>query len=296
MNTNIDKKEFFGETSDDNFADNFDRAFREDSEEDIEKIFMEEVSDIPDLPDEIGSDAFKDVLSSLSELDKTGDVDIDYLAANRTRTLRLGEEEKAAYAASKTDANDEKKGNSEKNKKSNFKIKVPNVLKPIVKALKASGKFTAKTINFLLRTATLLLIMVITCLLAFSFGENYNSYGNIATAIAEHNYTLAAYFCVALALLLFECLTFLIVLFGSKKKSGQKSDRCVDTGRGLFSFILIFVGSYLAKMCAGLIPASPAPLLCVQGALIVYGSLVTPLFFLCAAGVASCLIRRFILR
>lgn len=284
-NNNIDKKEFFGEETEHTFADDFDRAFQDTPADDLDKVFMEE---IPDFPDEIGNDAFKDVLSSLSELDKTGEVDIDYLDANRTRTLRLGEEYKNPEA-SKAQEND-------KEDSIHFrKIKIPNVLKPTVKALKATGKFTAKTVNFLLRTATLLLITMITCLLAYYFGENYSTYGNLATALAEHNYTLAAYFCVALALLLFECITFLTVLFGSKRKSGRK-DRLVDTGRGLFSFIFIFAGSLASNLFAGLIPTSPASLLGVQGALTIFGSLLTPLSVLCAAGVISCLIRRFILR
>ncbi|MGN1267800.1 MAG: hypothetical protein ACI4UH_07655 [Dorea sp.] len=86
---NIDKKDFFGENEDHTFADDFDRAFSDTSAKDMEKVFMEE---LPDLPDELGSDGYKDVLSSLSQLDKTGDVSIDYLDVNRTRTLRLGEE------------------------------------------------------------------------------------------------------------------------------------------------------------------------------------------------------------
>ncbi len=83
---NIDKKDFFDEPEAETFADQFDRAFHDSPKEDLEKVFME---NIPEFPDELGNDAYKDVLSSLSELDATGHVSIDYLEANRTRTLNL---------------------------------------------------------------------------------------------------------------------------------------------------------------------------------------------------------------
>ena len=47
---------------------------------------MDNMNDTKTLP-ELGSDAYKDVLASLSELDATGAIDIDYLEANKTRTF-----------------------------------------------------------------------------------------------------------------------------------------------------------------------------------------------------------------
>ena len=41
--------------------------------------------DFPDLPSDLGNDAYKDVLSKLSELDD--EESIDYLEVNKTRTL-----------------------------------------------------------------------------------------------------------------------------------------------------------------------------------------------------------------
>lgn len=38
---------------------------------------------------ELGSDSYKDVLASLSELDATNSIDIDYLEANKTRTFNF---------------------------------------------------------------------------------------------------------------------------------------------------------------------------------------------------------------
>ena len=49
---------------------------------------MDDLKNTKPLP-ELGSDAYKDVLASLSELDATGAIDIDYLEANKTRTFNF---------------------------------------------------------------------------------------------------------------------------------------------------------------------------------------------------------------
>ena len=49
---------------------------------------MKDYQDTKPLP-ELGNDAYKDVLASLSELDATGSIDIDYLEANKTRTFNF---------------------------------------------------------------------------------------------------------------------------------------------------------------------------------------------------------------
>lgn len=47
--------------------------------------------ELPEPEPDLGADSYKDVLSKLSELDDTGAVDIDYLEANRTRTIRFSD-------------------------------------------------------------------------------------------------------------------------------------------------------------------------------------------------------------
>ena len=120
--------------------------------------------------------------------------------------------------------------------------------KPLAKTAKAGGKAGAKAIykttNLLLRGATLILTGAIIAVLAFHFWQNYKPYGTLAQAIDQHNYVLGAYFAVALFLLLIECITFLTILFGSKTKKDRKG-RAADNGRGLFSFLFIYAGSYL---------------------------------------------------
>ena len=84
-----------------NNKDNLDKSNRLDKsdnpdnlavfDEDFEVIYE---GDLPEPPkDTLGSDAYKDVLASLAELDGPDDSDIDYLEANKTRTLTFADTE-----------------------------------------------------------------------------------------------------------------------------------------------------------------------------------------------------------
>lgn len=185
-------------------------------------------------------------------------------------------------------------GNRQYGARSNYgrkRHKMPDLISPTARTAKNSVTFLCRLINLLLRSATLILIAVITYILAMNFWENHSAYGNLFQALTERNYILAAYAAVAAFLLLFEVFSFLLVLATSKRNDRQ--GRRVDTGRGLFSFIFIYAGSYLAFFFNGLVPLTPSPLLGVQGALKIYGSMRTVLLPLCIAGIISCLVRKF---
>lgn len=274
-------------------------------DDDFEVIYE---GDLPDLPEE-SHDDYEDVLQKLADLDK------EYETSYHSRKPQ-GNNRNDRFSDHNNDYDDDydyddydydddydddgsrrrsKKGQrAESKKKKKKRRKMPNLLSPVSKTAKAGGKAAFKIANLILRATTLILIAIIFCLLAVNFWKNYGAFGSIATAVAQKNYALAAYAVVAVFLLLFELITFFRVLSGSKK-SGRKG-RYVDTGRGLFSFLFIYAGSLLSALFYGLIPASPQPLAGVSGALLVYGSLRTTLFALCAAGVISCLIRKFAIR
>lgn len=258
--------------------DNFDNHDFDIFDDDFEVIYEGDLPDIP-MPED---DNFQDVLSNLSDLDRTKN--IDYLEENYTTSFDLDEKTKEKYEKA-----------SKKKKEKNM----PNLFKPLAKTAKAGGKAGAKVIykttNFLLRTATLILTGVIIAVLGFHFFSNYAPYGTLAQAVSQKNYTLAAYFAVAFFLLLIEIITFFMVLFGGKTK-GDRKGRAADNGRGLFSFLFIYAGSYLSLHLHSLIPASPAPLQGIQGALNIYGGLHSLLLPLCVAGVFSCIMRRFVIR
>ncbi len=165
---------------------------------------------------------------------------------------------------------------------------------PAARSVKTGGRIICKLVNLLLRSAALILTAIIIYTLTMNFWKDHSAYGSLFQVFTRENYILTAYLAVAGFLLLFELTAFLLILF-----AGKKTDRRgirYDTGRGLFSFVFIYAGSYLSFFLNSLIPASPAPLQGIQGALLVYGSMRSALLPLCIAGVISCLIRRFVVR
>ena len=239
-------------------------------DDDFEVIYD---GDLPDLPsEEDDDDDYYDVLSNLSELDHTKKID---------------------YVKENVDKPRQKERRCEKAQEKK-KRRMPNLLSPAARTAKTGARAALQVANMLLRCATLILILLIMWLLARNFWDNHSALGNIARMVSEKNYVLGGYTGVALFLLLFELITFLIVLFGKKRSS--RNGRLLDTGRGLLSFIIIYIGSYLSALLYTLVPASPEALQGVQAALLVYGSLQSALLPLCTAGVVSCLVRRFLIR
>ena len=197
--------------------------------------------DLPELPNDLGNDDYKDVLSNLSELDTTSSVGIDYLEQNRTKSFVNPDTPQSRHSQSTGSPN--------------LRIK-------------------RNTASLFLQAATLLLIAIVA------------DYADIADSISSHNYILGAYYGMSLFLLLIEWITFLNVLLGSGHAKGN----------GMFSFLLIYLGSILSHQFAGQVPSSPVFLLGIRKALIVYGSLNHTLFILCSIGVIICVIRRFQLK
>ena len=104
--------------------------------------------------------------------------------------------------------------------------------------------------------------------------------------------TLLSYLCVAVLFLLFELISLLWSMTRVRVRNGIDSWK-EDTGRGFFSFILVFAASYLAFLLSPLIPDAPEAVYGVKGALEVYGSMHNVLFGLCAAGVISWIVRKY---
>lgn len=209
--------------------------------------------DLPELPNDLGNDDYKDVLSNLSELDTTSSVGIDYLEQNRTKSFVNPDTPQSRHSQSTGSPN--------------LRIK-------------------RNTASLFLQAATLLLIAIVAGLLAVNFWNHDADYADIASSISSHNYILGAYYGMSLFLLLIEWITFLNVLSGSGHAKGN----------GMFSFLLIYLGSILSHQFAGQVPSSPVFLLGIRKALIVYGSLNHTLFILCSIGVIICVIRRFQLK
>lgn len=159
-------------------------------DDDFEVIYD---GDLPDLPsEEDDDDDYYDVLSNLSELDHTKKID---------------------YVKENVDKPRQKERRCEKAQEKK-KRRMPNLLSPAARTAKTGARAALQVANMLLRCATLILILLIMWLLARNFWDNHSALGNIARMVSEKNYVLGGYTGVALFLLLFELITFLMVLFG----------------------------------------------------------------------------------
>lgn len=163
---------------------------------------------------------------------------------------------------------------------------------------KKSAKYGTKQIYKVARSVVRFVSLAITAgtlgMLAYNFWRGAAPYGDPQTILTEQNYALLSYAAVAAFFLLFEFLAF----FWSMTKMRIREERKVykeDTGRGLFSFIFIYIASYVSFLLCSFLPdtlGSYAVLNGIKGALDVFGSLHNVLLGLCAAGVISCLVRR----
>lgn len=160
--------------------------------------------------------------------------------------------------------------------------------------IKKGGKALSRLTSTLLQQLSIVLILVTTAFVLYNFYRASTPYGDIQEAIQTQkiSQTLAAYLCVAALFLFFEFISLLWSMTRVRVRDGVSSWR-EDTGRGLWSFILVFAVSYAAFLFSPLLPDSPEVIYGVKGALDVYGSLHNVLFGLCAAGVISCLIRKY---
>lgn len=245
------------------YSDFFDDDFEVVYEEDLPEIKLEEDEDTEEL--------YEDE----EECD-----DPEEQEDNRTRKKR-SRKEGQNHKSSRSDDTSKKKRKG-----------APNLVSPVKKTVQTGARAVMRLIQILCKIATLLLIAVITYLLGSHFWDGLFTYGNPASAVAEHNYPMAAYAGFALALLLFEIISFLWALTGPRAAREHGRSFQTDTGRGMFSFILVGAGSVLASVFSGLIPSSPAAFTGLKGAVDIYGSLLSTLIPLCIAGVISCILRK----
>lgn len=144
--------------------------------------------DLPELPNDLGNDDYKDVLSNLSELDTTNSVGIDYLEQNRTKTFIHPGSSRSKYR--------------------------PSATGPALQKKKSAA-------SLFLQAMTLLLTAGIAGLLAVNFWSHNAAYADIAGSISGHNYILGAYYSMSLFLLLIEWITFLNVLLSGNDAKGN---------------------------------------------------------------------------
>lgn len=270
------KKEF-----DDIFDDDFEVTYEEEpvyDEDDFENDGFYETEDFNEKDSE--GNYFEEKYPDEEDPDEDTENEYDdaiYSPSNRKRKKRHSSEGEPEYESrEKSDPRSRKKGGV-----------------PLAAPIKKGGKALSRLTGFLLQQLSVLLILATTIFVLYNFWRASTPYGDIQESIQKKSIsqTLAAYLCIAAIFLFFE---FISLIWTMTRVRVRENGRTIkeDTGRGLFSFLLVFITSYLCFLFSHFLPDSPEILYGIKGAFDVYGSLHNALLGLCAAGVISCLIRR----
>lgn len=165
---------------------------------------------------------------------------------------------------------------------------------PIAAPIKQSTKTAYRLIHTLLRNLSLALILAIIVYMAINFIKGSVPYGDLEEELRtqDFSYKLVGYFAVAACLIFYEILAALWTMSKARVRD-QYGRRKEDVGRGLFSFLFIYLCSYASFLLSSHIPEIHDAVLGVQGALTVFGSMHNVLFGICTAGVISCLLRKY---
>nr|WP_305182816.1 hypothetical protein [uncultured Schaedlerella sp.] len=165
---------------------------------------------------------------------------------------------------------------------------------PIAAPIKKGGRTVYRISQTIFRNLSVILILAITGFMAYNFFRGSAPYGDIENAVVSQNYTLvlASYFAVAAFFILFELFSALWAMT-RVRVYGETGYYKEDVGRGMFSFFFIYICSYGAFLVNNWIPERFESLQGIRGALDVFGSMHNVLFGLCAAGVISCLFRKY---
>lgn len=160
--------------------------------------------------------------------------------------------------------------------------------------IQKGGNTVIRIAGTILRNLTLFLMLAILILMGYNFFRGSTPYGDIENAISTNTYTpmITAYFTVAAALIFYEIISMLWAMTRARVRDEYGRHR-EDVGRGMFSFIFLYLCSYVSFFANGWIPESHEVLTGLKGALDVFGSMHNALFGLCLAGVISCLFRKY---
>jgi len=268
----------------------FDNYFDDDFEvvyedlEDLGSYLSEDSSDNNnDYDDYDGYDGDTDYYDDYDDDDDDDDYDDDYYDDDYEDEYYESDDENSDY--DHTDPDDRTK---KKKRRKNSKI-------PLAAPIRKGGRILSNISASLIRSLTALLILAVMIFASWTFLRASAPYGDIMEAVNTKTVplSLAAYLSVALIFLLSE---FIALLWSMTKVRvrDQWGVHKEDTGRGLNSFLLVFLTSYAAFWINRFLPETPDIIYGLKGGLEVYGSMHNVLFGLCAAGIISCLIRKYL--
>lgn len=160
--------------------------------------------------------------------------------------------------------------------------------------IRKGGNAVLNIARTLIRNLTLFLMLAILILMGYNFLRGSTPYGDIENAVASNTYTmtLAAYFSVVALLMFYEIISMLWAMTRVRVHDEYGTYR-EDVGRGMFSFIFLYLCSFASFYISDWIPESIEILKGLRGVLDVFGSMHNTLFGFCLAGVISCLFRKY---
>lgn len=194
---------------------------------------------------------------------------------------------------------------SSKTSKKNIRTKTQQnteEFSPIKKVVKISkpkaygNRHIYNTSFYIIRTASIILALSIVIFLVIDFLRGAAPYGDITTLLETQNKDLILYIAVAFIISLFYGL---MLLFSFRRERVSKRGRKykLDMGKGTFTYISLYVLSYLSFIFCAIIPDNleflgytfPSGFV---GALDVFGSMHNVLLGMCVAGVIACKARK----
>ena len=237
-------------------------------------LYYEDEDDLYDEDDDYG-----DIDIDQDEYDD--DYDDDYDDSSRKR--RQGRNDPDDYDST-----------SERRSSRNSKSRNRRGGVPLAAPIQKGGKVVSRLTGFLVRQLTLILIIATVIYVTYTFWRASPPYGDMVESFQQRTITqtLAAYLSCVAIFLLFEFISLLWAMTRTRVRNGLDSWK-EDSGRGLTSFIIVFAASYVCFLFSGFIPESPEAVYGIKGAMEVYGSMHNVLLGLCAAGVISCLVRKY---
>lgn len=166
---------------------------------------------------------------------------------------------------------------------------------PLAAPIRKGGRVLSRLAQAVVRSLTAVLIIATAAYVTWTFWRASTPYGDIMEMIEtkQPTMTMTAYVSCVLIFLLFEFISLIWSMTRVRVRDGYNSWK-EDAGRGLTSFVIVFAVSYLAFFVSPLIPDSPEIIYGLKGALDVYGSMHNVLLGLCAAGIISCLVRKYL--
>ena len=166
---------------------------------------------------------------------------------------------------------------------------------PLAAPIRKGGRALSKLAQAIVRSLTAILIIATAVYVTWTFWRASTPYGDIMDMIENRQptMTMAAYLSCVAIFILFEFISLIWSMTKVRVRDGYTSWK-EDAGRGITSFIIVFAVSYLAFFISPLLPDSPEIIYGLKGALDVYGSMHNVLLGLCAAGIISCLVRKYL--